>query len=78
MAILRCWSCEGAVEPFFWGKHAVYFDPTPHCEGCFLERHEGEIPIVTGPTKNTPMGTGHYTLEMSPWQENAIRALEGD
>ena len=79
----RCKACGDAVDApsIINGAYVQYGyhlkAPTSYCSQCFAEKIEGEIPNVTGPTFNTPMGSGLHIEEPSPWQENAIRDLEG-
>ena len=48
------------------------------CRDCLGEVEFGILPKVTGPTKDTPMGGPGQSHDPSPWQENAVRNLEGD
>ena len=74
--------CETCREPLaeetrfsaYWGtvKRRVSF-----CRDCLGEVFFDVLPIVTGPTPDTPAGRGSPLGEPDPWQENAIRALEG-
>jgi len=75
----RCVACNDPVETFWDTKDSGTVDPFPYCKECWLEKNRGILPNITGPDKNTPRGgTGGGSDEPSPWQENAIRDLEGN
>lgn len=46
------------------------------CRDCLGEIFFRVLPVVTGPTADTPAGRGSPLGEPDPWQENAVRALE--
>jgi len=48
------------------------------CRVCLGEIFFNVLPLVTGPTKNTPRGSGSPNDDDLPGQSNAIRKLEGD
>jgi len=73
----ECQSCGDAIETFKRkGRNGRVkdVDPSPFCKDCFLEKTEGTIPNVT---RTKPGGAGSADAT-SPWQDNAIRHLEGD
>ncbi len=47
------------------------------CRDCLGEIFFQILPMVTGPTADTPAGRGSPLGEPDPWAENAVRALEG-
>jgi hypothetical protein len=67
-----CASCGDAIEKFKRKDKEV--DPSPFCKDCFLEKTEGRIPNVT----QTKPGVSGGLDSGSPWQDNAIRHMEGD
>lgn len=47
------------------------------CRDCLGELFFDVLPVVTDSTPDTPSGRGSPLGEPDPWQENAIRVLEG-
>lgn len=74
--------CEACRSPLvdrarfsaYWAKKGCR---VALCRACLGEIFFDVLPVVTGPTPNTPCGRGSPVEEPDPWQENAIRALEG-
>jgi len=74
-------SCEACREPLEdEERFSAYWDDKGRrvelCRDCLGEIFFDVLPVVTGPTSQTPSGSGSPVEEPDPWQENAIRALE--
>jgi len=75
--------CEACREPLVEepDRFSAYWDKVHRrvslCRECLGEIFFDVLPLVTGPTQDTPSGRGSPLEEVDPWQENAIRVLEG-
>jgi len=73
--------CEACREPLAEEERfSAYWDKPERrvsfCRDCLGELFFDVLPLVTGPTPETPDGRGSPVEEPDPWQENAIRLLE--
>jgi hypothetical protein len=74
--------CEACREPLLenalftahWGKPGRR---ASFCRECLGEIFFDVLPVVTGPTPDTPAGRGSPLGEPDPWMENAVRVIEG-
>lgn len=77
----ECMWCEACRDPLAdEARFTAYWDKVGRrvslCCDCLGEIFFEVLPLVTGPTPDTPSGRGSPIEEPDPWQENAIRALE--
>jgi hypothetical protein len=73
--------CEACREPLVdEDRFTAHWDKVDRrvslCRDCLGEIFFEVLPLVTGPTPETPSGRGSPLGEPDPWQENAVRALE--
>jgi len=73
--------CEACRSPLVdCTRFSAYWDKKGRrvslCRACLGEIFFDVLPMVTGPTPDTPSGRGSPLEEPNPWQENAIRILE--
>ncbi len=73
--------CEACQTPLFdRTRFAAFWEEkgrrVSFCRDCLGEIFFDILPMVTGPTSDTPSGRGSPVEEPDPWQENAIRLLE--
>ena len=83
----RCWACDALYHPDDterWKRLAdiqviPVVDERRYCEACANEKYRGVV--STRPAKLYSSGAGcplEPNADAGPWQENNIRAMEGD